>query len=326
VVDIKCDPRGNVYVCDYRAHNIKKFDPSGKFLRTIGREGQGPGEFSWPFALAVSTDRLFVYDMRNSRVCALSPDGEFIKSIPVLVGEGRPRKMNALPNGDLVIGMVKTYFREWNKPQDYSIELYSPELEHKKTIYAQEVMENKYMRTAEGGLTNVPQPFSPFVHWDVLKDGRIVIAYAKAYEIAVFDAGKGKIASFSHAFESVKVTKKDEEQFFAGISYTSDGGTVKKGAPDHIVKNTEFPKEKPPFFSLMADPEGNILVYAHRRSKEEEGKYLDAFTPGGKFLGGVQVAGTVILFQPAAAGGGAFWAQSVNEDGVPRVVKYRISN
>lgn len=325
VVDIKCDPRGNVYVCDYKAHNVKKFDSSGKFLKAIGREGQGPGEFSWPFALAVTADRLFVYDMRNSRVCALSPDGEFIKSIPVLVGEGRPRKMNSLPNGNLVIGMVKTYFREWNKPQDYSIELYSPELEHKKTIYTQEVMENKYMRT-DLGLTNIPQPFSPFVHWDVLMDGRIVIGYAKSYEVAIFDAEKGKIGSFSHAYEPVKVTKKDEDQFFAGMSFTSGEGAIKRGAPDYIVKNTEFPKQKPPFFSLLADPEGNILVYTHRKSKEEEGKYFDAFTPEGKYLGGVQVVGKDTLFQLVAVGSETFWGRSVNEDGVPRVVKYRISS
>jgi hypothetical protein len=324
-VDIRCDPGGNVFVCDFRAHNVKKFDSSGKFLKTIGREGQGPGEFSWPFALAVTADRLFVYDMRNNRVCALSPEGEFIKSVPVLTGEGRPRKMNSLPNGDLVVGMVKTDFREMEKPQNYSVEIYSPDLEHKRTIFTQEVMENKYMRL-EQGLANIPQPFSPFVHWDVLKDGRIVIAYAKNYEIFVFDAEKGKIGSFSRAYEPVKVTKKDEEQFFAGMSYTADGGTVRQGAPDHIVKNTEFPKHKPPFFNLLADPEGNILVFTHRSNKEEEWKYFEAFTPEGKYLGGVQVTGKDTLFQLASVGSGAFWGRAVNEEGVSRVVKYRISD
>jgi len=325
VVDIKCDPSGNIYVCDYKAQNVKKFDSSGEFLKTIGRQGQGPGEFSWPFALAVTAERLVVYDMRNNRVCALSPDGEFIKSIPLPMGEGRPRKMNSLPSGDFLIGMVKIYFGDMNRPQDYSIELYSPDLEHKKTIYSQEVMENKYMRT-ERGLTNIPQPYSPFVHWDVLPDGRIIIGYAVNYEIAVFDVEKGQITSFSHAYEPVKVTKKDEDQFFAGMSVSSGDGVVKQGAPDYIVKNTDFPKQKPPFYSLLADPEGNILVYTYRSNKEEEWKYFDAFSPDGKFLGGVQISGKDTLLPPAAVGGGAFWSRAVNEEGVARVVKYRISD
>ena len=42
---LTCDPNGNIYVADSGALNIKKFDMQGNFLKTIGREGQGPGEF-----------------------------------------------------------------------------------------------------------------------------------------------------------------------------------------------------------------------------------------------------------------------------------------
>ena len=41
---VSCDPEGNIYVVDSGAFNIKKFDAQGNFLKTIGREGQGPGE------------------------------------------------------------------------------------------------------------------------------------------------------------------------------------------------------------------------------------------------------------------------------------------
>jgi len=39
------DEDGNFYVSDFDAHRIQKYDPDGKYLLTIGREGQGPGEF-----------------------------------------------------------------------------------------------------------------------------------------------------------------------------------------------------------------------------------------------------------------------------------------
>jgi hypothetical protein len=51
---VACDDKGCVYVCDYKANNIKKFDSSGKFVKTIGRQGQGPGEFAMPYEITAA--------------------------------------------------------------------------------------------------------------------------------------------------------------------------------------------------------------------------------------------------------------------------------
>jgi len=45
-IDIKEDKQGNLYVLDAGNYRIQKFDPDGKYLKTFGRRGQGPGEFS----------------------------------------------------------------------------------------------------------------------------------------------------------------------------------------------------------------------------------------------------------------------------------------
>ena len=39
------DPSGNVVVADEQALEIRVFDPTGGYLRSVGREGEGPGEF-----------------------------------------------------------------------------------------------------------------------------------------------------------------------------------------------------------------------------------------------------------------------------------------
>ena len=49
---LDCDAAGNVYVMDFSDNNIKQFDASGKFMKLIGRKGQGPGEFSIPSMLS----------------------------------------------------------------------------------------------------------------------------------------------------------------------------------------------------------------------------------------------------------------------------------
>jgi len=321
--DIKCDNNGYVYICDYKANNIKKFDSSGKYIKTIGRKGQGPGEFNMPFGIAVTNDRLIVGDMGNRRLCALTPDGEFIKSVTISIG-GMPQKIRGLPNGDIVIAMEKIYFREPDKPQDCLIEIYSPNLEKKRTVYTQQVWRNKFMRIENMG-TNIIQPFSPLVYWDVSPDGKVVIGYPKNYEIEIYDSDKGKISSFTHSYEPIKVTDQDKEIFFAGMTY-STGGVVKQGVPDYIVKNTEFPKYKPAFKHILVDSEGNILVWAYRKNRKEESRFFDAFDPEGNFIGNVQIIGEASFPVRAVIKDGSFWLQKTDDEGLIKIIKYRISD
>jgi len=79
--DIVVDKSGNVYVMDSKAKHIKKFDAAGKFLKLIGREGQGPGEFTRPSGLVCSRDKLVAWDMMAFRFSLFTLDGEPIKSV-----------------------------------------------------------------------------------------------------------------------------------------------------------------------------------------------------------------------------------------------------
>ncbi|MBL0122586.1 MAG: 6-bladed beta-propeller [Betaproteobacteria bacterium] len=57
-----------VFVSDIHSHDIKVFDDEGRHLRTFGRAGGAPGEFSYPSHLAVAEDRLYVSDTMNARI------------------------------------------------------------------------------------------------------------------------------------------------------------------------------------------------------------------------------------------------------------------
>jgi DNA-binding beta-propeller fold protein YncE len=83
------DPsNGDIYVAeshtDVRDPNlvgrISVFDKNGKFLRTIGKTGTGPGEFRTPHALAFdSQGRLIVADRHNHRIQMLTKQGKFLR-------------------------------------------------------------------------------------------------------------------------------------------------------------------------------------------------------------------------------------------------------
>jgi DNA-binding beta-propeller fold protein YncE len=86
--DVVTDPRnGDVYVAEshtdvadpHLVARISVFDRNGKFLRTIGRAGTGPGEFRTPHALELdSQGRLIVADRHNHRIQILTKDGKFV--------------------------------------------------------------------------------------------------------------------------------------------------------------------------------------------------------------------------------------------------------
>jgi DNA-binding beta-propeller fold protein YncE len=58
---------------------IVKFDKNGKFLKTWGKKGMGPGEFDVVHTLALdSRGRLIVGDRQNDRIQVFDADGKFI--------------------------------------------------------------------------------------------------------------------------------------------------------------------------------------------------------------------------------------------------------
>ncbi len=76
------DPAGNMYVVDEGNFRIQKFDPQGRFLLTIGQEGQGPGEFENLPAVFLSPDET-LYALGNNNLQRFKADGTLLSSLPL---------------------------------------------------------------------------------------------------------------------------------------------------------------------------------------------------------------------------------------------------
>jgi len=76
--------KGEIFISEGHGQNqndrIVKFSKDGKFIKTWGKKGSGPGEFNTPHALAMdSKGRLFVGDRGNSRIQIFDQDGQFLE-------------------------------------------------------------------------------------------------------------------------------------------------------------------------------------------------------------------------------------------------------
>lgn len=70
-----------IYVGQQQESLIRMFDASsGKLMRTIGREGAGPGEFGRLAQLSWKQDTLAAVDLSQQRASLFSPDGKHIRT------------------------------------------------------------------------------------------------------------------------------------------------------------------------------------------------------------------------------------------------------
>jgi sugar lactone lactonase YvrE len=103
--DVVVAPNGDVFVADGHGGEsnarIVKFTKDGKFIKTWGQKGTGPGEFDTPHALAFdSQGRLFVGDRGNSRIQIFDQEGTFLAEWRQF---GRPSGIFIGPNDALYV-------------------------------------------------------------------------------------------------------------------------------------------------------------------------------------------------------------------------------
>ena len=81
--DVVIGATGDIFVTDGHVANsngrVVKFSKDGKFIKTWGKKGTGPGELDQPHSIAMdSQGRLFVADRSNSRIQIFDQEGRFI--------------------------------------------------------------------------------------------------------------------------------------------------------------------------------------------------------------------------------------------------------
>ncbi len=82
--DVAVADDGSIVVTDRQALEVRVYDEAGGYLRALGREGGGPGEFTGsPWIAGVSGDTVFAFDSRSARVTAFSMTGDVLGDVSV---------------------------------------------------------------------------------------------------------------------------------------------------------------------------------------------------------------------------------------------------
>jgi len=129
IVDATVNSKGDLYVADSGLNEIRKFNKDGQYLLTMGRKGQGPGEFQDIRTVAVNShDDLIVYDHMLKRISIFSDNGEHIKTTKILFPDSwiDPSKIFVTNAKYLLFGKLDNslklfheFDRDWNITESY---------------------------------------------------------------------------------------------------------------------------------------------------------------------------------------------------------------
>ena len=86
ITSVKTDSEGNLYVLDAQLMEVKVFDAEGELTGTLGRQGEGPGEFT------------------NAQQLTLLPGGESIGVAQTFPGKLVCLKLDGTPDGEITMG------------------------------------------------------------------------------------------------------------------------------------------------------------------------------------------------------------------------------
>ena len=116
--DAALDKNGRLLILDIRSKAVFVWDKKGSFSTAFGKEGQGPGEFTFNaraggpqgYVGAVG-DQIYVYDGGARILNIFDMDFKFKQSFPFTVESGRVETFRPLQNGNFLV-FYSSYFSD----------------------------------------------------------------------------------------------------------------------------------------------------------------------------------------------------------------------
>jgi hypothetical protein len=265
-------PDRNIYVYDLGNVCIKVFSPNGRWIRNIGRPGQGPGEIQRAEGVRFGFvgDRLFLTEYFGGHpwISFFSLHGELVSTLRIDI----PRQFGVteavpLPNGEFLLGI--DFPGDIEKRRDFYLYKTPHTIArlgrdgHLVNVVLEEDRFNRISLSPSGA--DVELPFLPWRSWTLLR-GRIIYCDGLSVDWPIYDLSGKKTGSLATELPAPeKVTKSDLSkwrlEFREMMSQKASTWSWYQrfgGVTDKYTKSI-YPN-KPIIRSIRRTPEGNILV------------------------------------------------------------------
>ena len=326
------DAAGNLVVADGQAYEIRIFDGEGRHLRSLGREGEGPGEFeslqgAWP----VTDGGIVAADPTLERITQF--DGEGIPTGTATLAE-RDNLRGIFAIGLAGPGMVLSRASPRNVPDfenmggsmaDMMDAWFGGE-QNRRLLFVRHRLDGALVDTlAEGKDAPVASvavgdaaamtftiPFSPRSIAAGSPYG-IVVTHGAIYEIRFFDQS-GSMRMIARLDDAPEVRTDEHLERYAGYgSSEPDEAEIRERIERY--RQVPLPDRLPAYEDILFAEEGEVWARRYRLTGETEFLW-DVFAADGIYLGRVNVPAS---FRIEEVGRSQILGVATDELGVERV-------
>ncbi len=318
------DGDGNLFVLNPDVPVVAVLDSDGELVRTLGRRGEGPGEFRSPDVIYVWRDgTAAVADRGSGAYVVFAPDGSFDRQASMSASHvGRYGMMafrsGAKPHTDagvLVARGMSNHVQEMFRQMELANPTIGPRGLERLTLgavgtTAESVVEAGEVRAPapgeeESSATDEPRKFDPGLLFDVLPDGSVAYSDSAHYSIKLVAGDGAGIATIARPISPEPVTTELETTVRDSAMAEFQrlyGDPANPQGPDRAppefmaamvarlresIEGMRFNHEIPVVLSLGATWEGGLWVERRREGDPWEGAagVIDVWNPDGRYVG-----------------------------------------
>lgn len=327
---------GEVHVVDGQAPAVRVYDPEGAYLRTLGGEGEGPGEYTRPEGIAILSDgRPVVRDPGTGRLNVYSRRGEPLDAWPHRAGRFFTYPPIADTAGHLYNPITA---RPVDPPHEVTVAFvrFGPEGEAVDTLFPPRFDYDPPVvsgRTPAGNRRASDVPFAPDTHLALSPLGYLVGGVSTRYAVNVYRRDV-PVIQIRREYDPVPVKSAESADH---RRYIVD--RISSMVPGWSWNGPDIPGVKAPYKDLFVGQKGRIWVQLHtpgKRLRTEPDQHplrpepprwtepvvFDVYEPDGRYLGRLRApAGFQTRPQPVARGD-TLWAAVQDDLGVEYVARF----
>ncbi len=285
--DIAVDKDGNVYLMDTQLNEIPVFSADGEYLRTIGREGEGPGEFRRPVGLYVSgAGDIAVVQAMPGKIILLTPGGEPAGIHPInATDDGVQFFSRADRSVDQITVASRTFIRR-EGGADITQSLIRIDANGDQTAKYLETSQTRQFTSSEMHEKSI----SGTLVWNVASDGRV---YASdnfdSYTIKVFSPDGAIDRVIERKFEHRKRSDDEKKRRVPIMGMGRRRGGHNRPQMEIVASDTDRDVQE-----MYSRDNGAIWILNSRGAFDVDGGTLatfDVFDKDGRFVSQIQITG-----------------------------------
>ncbi len=316
VIGIALDSEHNLYVLDSGNHRVQKFDRDGHYLLTIGREGEGPGEFVRLTDVFIDKqDTIYLSDRR--RIQIFDNTGVYIDSIPF---------DNNINDFFLdIVGNVYTFIMQ-NDEEGSKKYLIKYDRQGKIVKRIAEFSDVQSVQSRDSsGVTASYKAYHQYNYWPFLlpiSEEQFIYAYPSDYVITTMSY-KGEIGAKIEKDEPPKPISGAEKDFIINQIEEAFERRGRKPPREVVEASCQFPPHRPFFYGMTVDDKGRIYIRKARSVLDESGQAeFDIFSNDGYYL-----YKTFLSFSPEIINNGLLYDIFTSEEtGEVKIKRYKVKN